>query len=133
MSAKKILVVEDDLQVSLALSARLRSAGYDVMAAPGPHVGENIALQERPDLIITDIMLPTMDGLTFVRKLKEDGLGGVPFMVITASHEDGLWESAMELGATGYFEKPYDGARLLVAVGEILNPAGSSNSERIGV
>ena len=131
MNARKILVVEDDPQVSAALTTRLRSAGYDVLAAPGPHIGENFARLQKPDLIITDIMLPTMDGLTFVRKLQHEGLADVPFIVITASFQDGLWESAMHLGATAYFEKPYDGARLMVAVNEILNPCSSTSTERI--
>ncbi|HEY6168132.1 MAG TPA: response regulator [Verrucomicrobiae bacterium] len=130
MNARKILVVEDDPQVSAALTTRLRSAGYDVLAAPGPHIGENFARLQKPDLIITDIMLPTMDGLTFVRKLKQDGLSDVPFMVITASYQDGLWESAMNLGATAYFEKPYDGANLLLAVNETLNPKSAASTER---
>jgi DNA-binding response OmpR family regulator len=131
MSAKNILIVEDDPQISAALATRLRAAGYDVLTAPGPHSGGRFAHLHRPDLIITDIMLPTMDGLTFVRKLQHEGLADVPFIVITASFQDGLWESAMHLGATAYFEKPYDGARLMVAVNEILNPCSSTSTERI--
>ncbi len=133
MSAKQILVVEDDPRVSAALAARLRSAGYEVLAAPEPHVGANLALFRQPDLIITDILMPTLDGLSFVRALKDMGFGDVPFIVMTASYQDGLWESAMELGATAYFEKPFDGAKLLVAVDEALkrmNPTSTDRSKR---
>lgn len=120
MSAKNILVVEDDPHVSAALVTRLRAAGYEVLAAPGPHVGGTFARSLRPDLIITDVLMPTMNGLEFIRRLKQSGMANVPFMVITASFQNDLWESAMELGATAYFEKPYDGAKLLNAVDEVL-------------
>lgn len=121
MKTKQILLVEDDPKVSAALTARLRSEGYGVLAAPGPSAGTSFALAEKPDLIITDFRMPAMNGLTFVRRLKEQGFADVPFMVITASYLNGIWEEAMALGAAAYFEKPYDPDRLMTAVHATLN------------
>jgi CheY-like chemotaxis protein len=69
-----------------------------------------------------------MSGFNFVGKLRGLGLDRVPFVVITASRRDGLWESAQQLGAAGYFEKPYDPARLMAAVGDILSRSNHLNS-----
>ncbi len=118
---KHILLVEDDPRISSALAIRLRQAGYEVKIAPDPKCGVSLAVEQPPDLIITDLYLPQMNGFNFVNQLKTMGLNEVPFMVITASQRDGLWESARELGAAGYFEKPYDPARLMATVGSILN------------
>lgn len=113
---KKILLVEDDLRVRSALAARLRSAGYAVVTAPDPAFAILLAVTSRPDLLIADIWMPVMQGFTFVRRLESVGLAKIPTIFITASHQDGLWETAMSLGAAGFFEKPYDPERFLAAV-----------------
>lgn len=126
MISKRILVIEDDHRVALALCTRLRAAGYEANVAPDPAFGVILASANRPDLIITDIWLPIIQGLSFARRRESFGLGGVPFIFITASRRDGLWEAAMELGAAGYFEKPYDPPRLLSAVARALRSPASS-------
>lgn len=123
---KHILLVEDDPLVSWALAIRLRRAGYDVTIARDPNCGVSLAVQQPPDLIIADIYLPQMDGFHFVGELRKLGLNQVPFVFITASQRSGLWESAQELGAVGYFEKPYDPAMFMTAVGEILSRPDTS-------
>jgi DNA-binding response OmpR family regulator len=117
---KKILVIEDDCRVAAALTARLRTAGYEVFSAPDPGHATIVAAMQSPDLIVTDIWMPVMQGLTFVRRLGSLGLGRPPVIFMTASRADGLWESAMEMGAAAYFEKPYDPQRLLAAISEAL-------------
>lgn len=116
--------------VAAALGTRLRLAGYSVSAKADPGSAIKSAKLQRPDLIIADLNLPTMDGLTLVQKLKELGFGDVPFLVVTASYHDGLWESAMKCGATAYFEKPYDPERLMASVAGILNPPKNQNTQR---
>lgn len=118
---KHILLVEDDPRISSALAIRLRFAGYDVAVARDPKCGVSLAVDQPPDLVITDLYLPQMDGLSFVSELRNQGLGGVPFMVITAGRKAGLRESAARLGAVECFEKPYDPARLMATIGAVLN------------
>jgi DNA-binding response OmpR family regulator len=120
---KRILVVEDDPRVATALTVRLRTAGYDVLAAPGPCAGASFAQAAPPDLVITDLRLPHMDGFAFVRQLRRTGLAAIPVIVLTACRGDGLWETAMQLGASAYFEKPYDPDQLLATVASVLSPA----------
>ena len=126
---KKILLLEDDAKVSAALGARLRHAGYEVLAAPDPGFAMLLATTHAPDLIISDLWMPIMQGFTFARRLKSLGLPNVPVIFITASRRSGLWEEALALGAAGYFEKPYDPPRLLAAVAEILERTASTAAE----
>jgi two-component system KDP operon response regulator KdpE len=117
---KRILILEDDPRVAKALRIRLSHAGYEVLTAPDPAFAALLAATHPPDLIISDLWMPVMQGFTFIRRRKSLGVAEVPFIFITASHKDGQWESAMELGAAGFFEKPYDPARLLAAIAEAL-------------
>lgn len=119
---KRILLLEDDARLSKALAARLRTAGYDVTTAPDPAFAVVHGAANPPDLIVSDIWMPVMQGLTFARRRATFGLAHVPIIFITASQREGLWESAMSLGAAGYFEKPYDPERLLVAIADAINP-----------
>lgn len=123
---KKILIVEDDFKIATALAIRLRAAGYEALTAVDPAFGAMLAVTHRPDLIISDIWMPIAQGFTFVRRLKSLGIENVPIIFITASLRDDLWETAMALGASAYFEKPYDSQRLLARVREILERPASN-------
>ena len=125
---KKVLILEDDARISTALAVRLRAAGYEVLTAVDPAFASMLAVTHRPDLIISDIWMPVAQGFTFARRLKSFGLENVPIIFITASKREGLWETAMSLGAVGFFEKPYDPQRLLACVQEALR--GSSPEDR---
>jgi len=123
IATKRILILEDDPRVAKALTARLRGAGYLVVSAPDPGFGVIMAATHPPDLIISDIWMPVMQGLHFMRQKDALGLPRVPVIFITASRQEGLWETAMNLGAAGYFEKPYDPDQLLRAVARSFQPA----------
>ena len=124
---KKVLILEDDAKTASALAIRLRAAGYDAMTAVDPAFGVLLAVTHRPDLIISDIWMPITQGFTFVRQMQSMGVDRVPVIFITASQKTGLWETAMSLGAAGYFEKPYDSQHLLARVKEILNEPDCGN------
>lgn len=127
---KKILIVDDDERIAMALSIRLKAAGYEVEIARDGRKGLEAAKHGRPDLILLDIGLPLMDiwmplgvGYSVARRLKSMDLGAIPIIFITASKQSGLREAAREVGAAGLFEKPYDAEELLAAIDRILNPA----------
>ena len=103
MSAR-ILVVEDDASLRDLLRLHLSSAGYKVLKSP-------------PDLIITDVNMPNMDGFEFVAALKADkSLPPIPVIFLT-SVEDGD-QRGRELGAVGYITKPVRADRLLALVAQ---------------
>ena len=80
-----ILVIDDDEELAGALAIMLKAQGYRVVCACDGEVGLGIARQERPDLIILDFMMPTMDGFDTCRQLRQiDGLRDVPVLAMTA-------------------------------------------------
>ena len=82
-----------------------------------------MALDDRPDLILTDIWMPVGTGFSVAQRLRSLGLADIPIIYITASKLKGLRESAKELGAVAFLEKPYDPERLMDAVSRALEPA----------
>lgn len=120
---KKILVVEDDARIAEALAIRLRAAGYEVVIAGDGFSGLKMTMTHRPNLILLDIMMPVGMGFSVAERLKDLGLGEIPIIFITASKRAGLRKTAQQLGAAGFFEKPYDAEELMAAVHLILGPS----------
>jgi CheY-like chemotaxis protein len=118
---KKILVVEDDTRIAAALAIRFETAGYETIMAPDGFRGLQSVLRHRPDLIVMDIWMPVGIGFSVAQRLRSLGLSGIPVIFITASKAKGLRETAAELGAAAFFEKPYDSQELLDAVSRALN------------
>lgn len=119
----KILVVEDDAKIAAALRIRLEAAGYQVVAAADGFSGLKMTMTHRPNLILLDIMMPVGMGFSVAERLKDLGLGDIPIIFITASKRAGLRKTAQQLGAAGFFEKPYDADQLLAAIQLILGSA----------
>jgi CheY-like chemotaxis protein len=114
---KKILVVEDDKRIVMALAVRLKGKGYDVVAAYDAVMAMSIAMQHRPDLVLLDISMPGGNGFMVAKRLQnEASTAGIPLIFLTASKQPGLRENAQDLGAVGFFEKPYEAEDLLAAI-----------------
>jgi CheY-like chemotaxis protein len=112
-----ILVVDDDESIRELLRLHLSAAGYDVQTAADAISAGYLVLRRAPDLIITDISMPHMDGFEFVAALKADtSLPYIPVVFLT-SMEDGD-HRGKELGAVGYITKPVRADRLLSLVAE---------------
>ncbi|OGE78979.1 MAG: hypothetical protein A2751_00755 [Candidatus Doudnabacteria bacterium RIFCSPHIGHO2_01_FULL_46_14] len=72
---KKILIVEDEIELLELITRELRQSGLQVAAARNGEEGLEAALAERPDLILTDMLMPVMDGITMLKKIREDASG----------------------------------------------------------
>jgi len=104
----KILLVEDDKKLSIAISMRLKSNGYTVQAAPDAITAMSNAINFNPDVVVIDINLPGGDGFTVAERLKSSSeTSSIPFIFMTASKTPGLQQKAMEGGAIGFLEKPF--------------------------
>ena len=115
--AARILVVDDDESIRDLLRLHLSAAGYEVLVAADAIAAGYIVLKAPPDLIITDVSMPHMDGFEFVSALKSDTtLPRIPVIFLT-SVEDGDSRSR-ELGAVGYITKPVRADRLLSLVAQ---------------
>ena len=114
---KRILVVDDEMDFVKMLQARLRIEGYEVLVAEDGIKGIQIARQEKPDLIILDIMMPGLDGHSVFDTLKKSILTwSIPVIYLTAKTGQADELLAMEKGARYYLTKPYNPAMLLEMV-----------------
>ena len=121
---KRILVIEDDRNIALALSFRLKSAGYEATTAWDALTGVDAAVKTPPDLVLLDVCLPISSGFVVAEQIQTLVPAPIPIIFITASRQPGFRQKAAELGAAGYFEKPYEAEELLAAIQNILNPLG---------
>ena len=114
---KKILIVEDNKRIVMALNIRLRAQGYEVCAAYDAMLAMTLAMEHRPDLVLLDISMPGGDGFLVAERLQNSVVtSGVPIIFLPALKQEGLREKAMELGAEAFFEKPFESDELLAAI-----------------
>jgi CRP-like cAMP-binding protein/CheY-like chemotaxis protein len=117
MIMKKILLIEDNLEVRENTSEILLLANYNVMSAKNGKIGVDLAQKEKPDLIICDIMMPELDGYGVLHILnKNTDTAGIPFIFLTAKTEKTDIRKGMNLGADDYLTKPFDDTDLLNAI-----------------
>jgi|SRR5438105_7416159 len=113
--AAKILVVDDDPIIRELLGIHLRNAGYEVRTAEDGIAGGYGVLRETPDLIISDVNMPHLDGFQFIRALRSDSaLRSIPVIFLTS--EQGYEDVGKQLGAVGFVPKPISADRLLSIV-----------------
>jgi two-component system cell cycle response regulator DivK len=117
----KILLVEDNEMNRDMLSRRLTRNGYEVSIATDGQQGVDMALSERPDIILMDMSLPAIDGWEATRRIKANAATrGVPVIALTAHAMAGDREKAMEAGCDDYDTKPVEIARLLGKIAALL-------------
>lgn len=104
---KTILIIDDEEPIRVALGSYIKSEGFNIIDADNGLVGLQIALKSHPDLILLDLMMPQMDGLTVLTKLQEDQGWGkfVPVIILTNLSDDEKIAQAVSLGARGYLVK----------------------------
>ena len=124
--SKKILVIEDDQSMRWVLDKSLSREGYSVTSVPDGRSGISAAFEVAPDLVILDILMPDIDGLTVLRKIKESH-PQLPVLIITAQNIMTHAVEAMRRGAYDYLPKPFDIAVLLERVDR-----GLAQAEAVG-
>ncbi len=114
---KHLLLIEDNNEIRENTAEILELAGYKVRAAANGKIGVEMALDEKPDLIICDIMMPVLDGYGVLHLLnKNPELKGIPFIFLTAKAERTDFRKGMEMGADDYITKPFNDVELLSAI-----------------
>jgi len=121
---KKILLVEDDQDIARALSLRLKVSSYEVVTAFDAVAGTTAAARENPDLVILDISIPGGSGIEVARRIQAMTTTiAPPIIFVTASMKSEIRQQAYELGAIGFFEKPFSAQDILECIEDALNPA----------
>lgn len=127
-----ILVVDDEPQVRQVVAGYLEGEGFTVRsAATGTEALAEIA-RKRPDLVVLDLMLPEVDGLTVLRRLRSGG-DHVPVIVLSARGQESERVVGLELGADDYVAKPASPREVLARVRAVLRRTGSSAPEHISI
>lgn len=114
---KKILIIEDEPEMRRNLATILRLEGYQQLTADNGRRGVELALEEAPDLILCDVMMPELDGYGVLKALRESpATEATPFIFLTAKGEKPDIRAGMNLGADDYLTKPVAKADLLNAI-----------------
>ena len=122
---KNILIVEDSPTMRSSVSFCLRNAGYRVTeAVDGKDALKKLeSMNDKSEplsLIITDINMPQMDGITFISKVKETDFKFVPILVLTTESEESVIKKGRDAGASGWLLKPFQPEQLLWAVKKVI-------------
>jgi len=120
MSAS-ILTVDDSPSLRMAIRIALTGAGYDVTEAGDGVEGLKAANAAKFDMIITDLNMPNMDGLTMIRELRKDPAQcGTPIIFLTTESDDAMKQQAKAAGATGWLVKPFVPEQLIKVARKVL-------------
>ena len=118
---KKILVVDDEIQIVRLLSLRLQANNYDVVVAYDGYQCIQMAKAENPDLILLDIKMPTGGGIEAFENLRDNKIAQkIPVIFITAFPSIEVKKQVIDMGADGYIAKPFRSKELLKKIEELI-------------
>jgi len=118
--SKTILAIDDSPSVLQMVSHTLSTAGYTVIEAVDGSDGYNKAVANRLDAVVTDLNMPKMNGLEFIRQYRtQASSAGVPIVFLTTETDEGLKREAKAAGATGWIAKPFKQEQLLAVVKKV--------------
>lgn len=118
---QKILIVDDSAVLRASVKFTLSSAGFDVVEATDGKNGLEVLkamtlANDRPAMILSDINMPVMDGITFIRHVKQTSCKFIPILVLTTESQDSKKMEGKEAGASGWLVKPFKEDQLLAVV-----------------
>jgi CheY-like chemotaxis protein len=117
MPRKKILLVDDSSTVLMMEKMLLAGCGYDIVVARDGEEGVQKALSERPDLILLDLIMPKVDGVEALRRIRAlPEISATPIIMVTTRSESETVESSYKTGCNDYINKPINNAELLAKV-----------------
>src|SRR5215212_4261453 len=119
--AKKIFIIDDDLGLQTVLGRALKDAGYEVVSAADGQEGLERLSEVQPDLVLSDVMMPYVDGVQLFDALKEQLRDeGIPIVIMTALNRK-PWFADLEAEGAIILQKPFEIDRLLAVVGMLLD------------
>lgn len=119
---QQVLVVEDSEAIRRLVTGYLAQAGFDVLSADNGHAALEILKDRKPDLILSDIVMPGVDGLRLLKIVQSDSeLAGIPFVVMSVHKERRYMHHVVEQGAVAYLVKPFKLDELVILIDRILS------------
>ena len=117
---KTVLVIEDNLEIRENMSEILELEGFKVIVATDGTTGLQMATEDLPNIILCDILMPSLDGYSVLTAIKKNPeTKNIPFIYVTASVEKSEVKLAMDMGADGYVRKPFDVDDLMAAINKL--------------
>ncbi len=114
---QKILIIDDEWTIQLALQARLSAHGFSVQLASDGPSGLLAAQQYRPDVILLDLRMPDMDGFEVLRRLRSaPETSSIPVIILTANIQDSVKQQARSAGAARFLTKPFESKDIINAI-----------------
>jgi two-component system, OmpR family, response regulator len=126
--AARVLVVDDERNIRELVGTALRYEGFEVVLAERGREAIERAVEERPDLIVLDVMLPDLDGFEVVRRLRRDGMK-VPVVFLSARDATGDKVEGLSAGGDDYLAKPFSLDELVARVRAVLRRTGDDDEE----
>lgn len=118
---KTVLIIEDNLEIRENTGEILELTGFRVLSSEDGRHGITLAVDEKPDVILCDILMPGINGYQVFEELKANQkTSSIPFIYVTASGEKNEIKQAMDMGASGYIRKPFDGDQLIELLMHVL-------------
>ena len=123
--SKRILVVDDSAAIRQSITYVLQQGGYEVIEAKDGQDGlDTLTKMEVPDLIITDVNMPNLDGIGFIRRVREQiKFKFIPIVVLTTESQGDKMNEGKEAGATAWIVKPFNADKLLAVVKKVIGAA----------
>jgi DNA-binding response OmpR family regulator len=122
MPAPSVLVVEDDPVILRLLEVNFELEGFTVHLARDGAEGIDVAIASKPDVIVSDIMMPTVSGIELVQALKADeSTASIPIVLLSAKAQTGDLKAGMDAGADDYVTKPFEPLDLVDRVNALLS------------
>jgi two-component system chemotaxis response regulator CheY len=118
--SKTILTVDDSASIRQMVAMTLKSAGHEVLEAGDGSQGYDVAIANTVHAVITDLNMPVMNGIEFIRKYRQHPSSkGVPIILLTTESDEELKRQAKEAGATGWIVKPFKQDQLLAVIKKV--------------
>ncbi len=129
MSSKRVLVIEDEADILDMLLLRLKKEKFDTLGATNGATGLTQATEEKPDIVLLDLMLPVMNGLDVLRELrKSPKTVNLPVIIVSAKGDESDVVVGLELGADDYITKPFNMPILIARINALLRRHHASES-----
>lgn len=134
MKRKRILVVDDEVYILHILEFSLAMEDYDVLTASSGEQALQKIEEERPDLVVLDILMPGMDGFEVCRRVKTDErLADIPIIFLSAKEQRADRAFGLSLGASAYISKPFSPQKLIEEIQAVLERSDAPGEEAVGM
>ncbi|NQZ33163.1 MAG: phosphate regulon transcriptional regulator PhoB [Oceanospirillaceae bacterium] len=120
-SAKKILIVDDESSIRQMIAVALEMAGFHCLEADNAHLAHQIIIDQQPDMVLLDWMMPKMSGIELARRLRSDALtADIPIIMLTARDDEDHKVHGLEAGIDDYITKPFSPRELVARLKSVL-------------